>query len=573
MCPIDPLEAAITTLSELATPAELAAVESVRDRLRGRRLRVLVAGEAKRGKSTLVNRLLGQEVLPTGVVPVTAIATTVRRLRDSPPGAARVLTTFADGRREQSGLATLPGLVTEQDNPHNVKGVRAVEVLLGRGRLAEYDVELVDTPGTGSVFTHNTATARQAYAGLDAAIVVVSADPPISAAEQCLLREIAGLAVHTMVFLNKTDRLTGQELEQALAFTKAACAQAIEQQFQLFAGSARVGLVDPGFARFAVEFEDYLTARAHSDLQRALTGHVRRLATGLLDAARLAEHMLQLTDSRSRQQLELFTAELTRLREQQDDLDNRGWAVEHSLRRELDASAAELVDSLVPRCVERVSEALAAELADADADEIDRVGRLVAVTLITAAVDGWRDRQAAALDAGLAQLCRRIAAEHERQLTELQNSARELLDIELSIQSQPQWLAPSRGFWYQFDRPVSVEPPLAATARRLAPGSAHRAGQRLLRELPTLADRQVGRARADLQGRLREGMRALLADLRRAHELILDRLQLAVATVDRTRQESLAGQRTTAEQLGDRIRLLTYLVNQLTGPVPTGKHA
>jgi GTPase Era involved in 16S rRNA processing len=38
---------------------------------------VLVAGEAKRGKSTLVNALIGRAVLPAGVTPLTALATTV----------------------------------------------------------------------------------------------------------------------------------------------------------------------------------------------------------------------------------------------------------------------------------------------------------------------------------------------------------------------------------------------------------------------------------------------------------------------------------------------------------------
>ena len=32
-------------------------------------------GEFNRGKSTLVNALLGEEVLPTGVLPLTAVAT------------------------------------------------------------------------------------------------------------------------------------------------------------------------------------------------------------------------------------------------------------------------------------------------------------------------------------------------------------------------------------------------------------------------------------------------------------------------------------------------------------------
>jgi len=46
-------------------------IASLRDRLASRRLRVLVAGEAKRGKSTLVNALLGRPLLPTGVPPLT----------------------------------------------------------------------------------------------------------------------------------------------------------------------------------------------------------------------------------------------------------------------------------------------------------------------------------------------------------------------------------------------------------------------------------------------------------------------------------------------------------------------
>lgn len=50
---------------------------ALRERLRAARLRVLVVGEAKRGKSTLVNALLGREVLPTGVTPLTALPTTV----------------------------------------------------------------------------------------------------------------------------------------------------------------------------------------------------------------------------------------------------------------------------------------------------------------------------------------------------------------------------------------------------------------------------------------------------------------------------------------------------------------
>lgn len=53
-------------------------LDALSDQLRQDRFRVLVTGEAKRGKSTLPNALLGRDVLPTGVTPVTALATTTR---------------------------------------------------------------------------------------------------------------------------------------------------------------------------------------------------------------------------------------------------------------------------------------------------------------------------------------------------------------------------------------------------------------------------------------------------------------------------------------------------------------
>ena len=60
---------------------------------------MLVAGEAKRGKSTLINALLGRAVLPAGVTPLTAVATTVR-YGDDPHAEVR----FADGHEEKQPL-------------------------------------------------------------------------------------------------------------------------------------------------------------------------------------------------------------------------------------------------------------------------------------------------------------------------------------------------------------------------------------------------------------------------------------------------------------------------------------
>ena len=43
---------------------------------------IVVVGQFKRGKSTLLNALLGEAVLPTGVVPVTSVVTCLRCARE-----------------------------------------------------------------------------------------------------------------------------------------------------------------------------------------------------------------------------------------------------------------------------------------------------------------------------------------------------------------------------------------------------------------------------------------------------------------------------------------------------------
>ena len=59
-------------------------------------------GEAKRGKSTLVNALLAKPLLPTGVIPVTALATTVRHGTGD-----HVTALYRDGREESCPLSAL----------------------------------------------------------------------------------------------------------------------------------------------------------------------------------------------------------------------------------------------------------------------------------------------------------------------------------------------------------------------------------------------------------------------------------------------------------------------------------
>jgi GTP-binding protein EngB required for normal cell division len=521
---IDLLDEVLDVLDDLATQDDRKRLAELRARVDARLLRVLVAGEAKRGKSTLVNQMIGADVLPTGVTPVTAVVTNVRRAEAD----EHIEVTFQDGRSARRDLAELADFVSERGNPLNERGVRTAEVFVHSDLLDRFDVELVDTPGTGSVFEHNTTAAEEALASLDAAIFVVTPDPPIAAAERDLLARTNALSVHTFVVLNKADQLDEAGLREAEEFTAQIVAEATGAGAELFTCSARQGRSDAGYARFADAMEVYLADRAAADVALALRGHAARLAGAMLDAAVLTERSLQLSSSSSAERVALFRDRLQAITARQGDVEDRCWAAERRMRRELDASAAQTTATVSDKCRRAVLAALDGRLRELEPAEVETQGRAIVVQVIREQVERWRGDRAQHLEAGLGSLLEVAAADLAAQLTDLRTAARELLDIELAVHPGGALLRPGREFWYDFDPRIGWGMPLSDVAHKALPGKAKRARARLLDEIPQLADRQAGRARADLQQRLHESVRAAVAQLRRQHDDTLGRVGAAL---------------------------------------------
>lgn len=177
------------------------------------RFYIACIGQFKRGKSTLLDALIGDRVLPTGVLPITAVPTVVRY---GPSRSARV--------RLQGGAwvnivpEDLTEYVSEELNPENKKGVVGVEVFSRRPLLAQ-GMCFVDTPGLGSVFAGNTAATQAFVPHIDAAIVVVGADPPMSGDELSLVEEV-GKQVHDLIIvMNKADKTSDEDRRVARSFT------------------------------------------------------------------------------------------------------------------------------------------------------------------------------------------------------------------------------------------------------------------------------------------------------------------------------------------------------------------
>jgi hypothetical protein len=211
---------------ELGTLSVAEEARELASRVSEGRFYVACIGQFKRGKSTLINALIGAPVLPVGFIPVTAVPTVIRfgqQMR------ARVRTRDASWR--EIAIQELGEFVTEEHNPENSKGVVGVEVFVPSPLLAS-GMCLVDTPGLGSVFTGNTAATEAFIPHVDAALVVIGADPPLAGEELALVETVARHVADLILVINKADRTTDAERAAAVGFTR----RLLEKRLQRPAG-------------------------------------------------------------------------------------------------------------------------------------------------------------------------------------------------------------------------------------------------------------------------------------------------------------------------------------------------
>lgn len=208
----------------------------IRDKLEREIFELIVVGQFKRGKSYLINALLGEEILPTGVVPLTSIVTFITYGESI---SASVI--FDNGDMQEIDIKSVGEYVTEPMNPGNEKKVKEVWITFPSGYLRG-GIRLIDTPGVGSVYRHNTDIAYKYLPRSDAAIFVLSVDQPAGEAELNFLKDVKGFAHKIFFVLNKIDVISEAELELVVDFTKRVLQETMSKEIKVFPLSAKWAL-------------------------------------------------------------------------------------------------------------------------------------------------------------------------------------------------------------------------------------------------------------------------------------------------------------------------------------------
>ena len=233
------------------------------DKIKNTEFHVVVIGQFKRGKSTLINCLLGDDILPTGVIPITSIVTKIKYGES-----AEAMISFLNNEIVKINIEDVAAYISEQYNPQNVKNVQVIDIFYP-SEILKNGLVLIDTPGIGSIHKHNTEEAYKHIPQADAAIFLISSDAPISELESEFLADIKKHFNKFFFVQNKIDYLTEDEREESVAFSKNIICKVIGSEIKIYPISAKQAyeakksndldsFIKSGMKKFQEDLEQFL---------------------------------------------------------------------------------------------------------------------------------------------------------------------------------------------------------------------------------------------------------------------------------------------------------------------------
>ncbi|HOY65436.1 MAG TPA: dynamin family protein [Candidatus Ozemobacteraceae bacterium] len=213
----------------------------------GRSPHVLVVGEFNAGKSSLINSMLGEDLLPTGVTPTTSLVTILE------PGPFNVHVKpmgTKDPIRIEPGKSHTPGygipggsfdwesfakLLTDPENIDRIELVRMSHPAMPAG------LTVIDTPGINDIAKSRAEIVYGLIPTADVVIFVISALKPFSESERLFLEErLLANDLKKLVFVvNRIDEVEAEERDALVAEIRRSLVAALNTSYDKI--NARLG--------------------------------------------------------------------------------------------------------------------------------------------------------------------------------------------------------------------------------------------------------------------------------------------------------------------------------------------
>jgi small GTP-binding protein len=168
-----------------ATDEDLESLRHAANQL-GELFLLVIVGEFNSGKSAFINALVGEEVMPEGVTPTTAVINLLRH-------------------GDEVTETMLPDGIIQRTYPADFLD----------------EITVVDTPGTNAIIREHEALTQSFVPRSDLVLFVTSADRPFTESEREFMSEIREWGKKIVIILNKIDLLRDDESrDKVVAFVR-----------------------------------------------------------------------------------------------------------------------------------------------------------------------------------------------------------------------------------------------------------------------------------------------------------------------------------------------------------------
>lgn len=194
-------------------------INEIEQRLAEKKFRVAVVGEFNRGKSSLINVLLGSKILPEDVLATTA---TINRVTYGERPKAYLILNGTSGKTEDIPVEDLVSYVTKLTKSSAQKAAEICEAVVEYPTMLCFnDIDLIDTPGMNDMDDMNAVTVNR-LKDIDLAVVAVSALMPFSETERdFVIKLLESSSICQIIFVvTHIDRVRPRERERLIPFLK-----------------------------------------------------------------------------------------------------------------------------------------------------------------------------------------------------------------------------------------------------------------------------------------------------------------------------------------------------------------
>lgn len=197
-------------------------------------INVSVLGQFKTGKSSFINSLLNKSLLPTGNIPVTNVVTSVQYGENE-----KVTIHKLNKQSVKINPNEIEDYVSENKNPDNVKEIKSATI--ESPELKQIDkLKIIDTPGLGSIYGHNTRTTSNWLPHIGCSIILISSSQPLSENDIRLIEETMNYCPEIIILITKADLLDNSEIEKIKQFIDSSLRKKFNKNFRKYIYSVKI---------------------------------------------------------------------------------------------------------------------------------------------------------------------------------------------------------------------------------------------------------------------------------------------------------------------------------------------